>query len=125
MEHTYYCKNCKETFDEPEVITAFEDPAVGYWEGDEVCPHCGSLQFAYAHKCEFCKAETYDSDDHLCECCRGQVTNMFKEMVVRFASAYRVPFEHAYEDIAMVVENEILSADKFDGVKELWKSQQE
>ena len=63
----YFCKNCREAFEEDEARRGFEEVYGGYFES---CPSCGSVNFTEASYCQAC-GEYCPDDADLCDVCAG------------------------------------------------------
>ena len=104
MEKKWYCEDCGETFDEPEIVTKTtwcHSKYIGYGgyipDTESYCPHCGSDEIDECEKCDLC-GEYFppsqldyvgSSDFNACEECRDSLHSTVKATVMDILGEFK------------------------------------
>lgn len=86
---SYICHACGTPFHTPAIDHSSFAHAFGVQRDDaEVCPHCGSINFAEAYFCKNPGCDEYRRyQDELCRGCRAKLQQRFSEFLLSLSDA--------------------------------------
>lgn len=86
---SYICQDCGTSFPTPAIDHSSFAHAFGVQRDDaEVCPHCGSINFAEAYFCKNPDCSEYRRyQDELCPGCRTKLQQRFSEFLLSLSDA--------------------------------------